>query len=85
MEMELLSELGLSPAEVLVAATSSAARALGLEQQIGTVASGMIADLIVLRSNPLLDIRNARDAQLIIKGGRLYSPDDLIKQVRGGR
>lgn len=85
MEMELLSELGLSPAEVLVAATSSAARALELEQQIGTVESGMIADLIVLRSNPLLDIRNARDAQLIIKGGRLYSPDDLIKQVRGGR
>ncbi len=52
-ELELLAEVGLKPADVLRAATLNAARALGMEGQIGTLAPGAWADLAVLEENPL--------------------------------
>ena len=52
-ELALLAEAGLSPAEVIRAATAGGARILGLEKQIGTVVPGMAACLIGVRGNPL--------------------------------
>jgi imidazolonepropionase-like amidohydrolase len=46
---------GLTPAEVLTAATSTAAQALDLDEHIGTVASGKLADLIIVDGDPLAD------------------------------
>jgi imidazolonepropionase-like amidohydrolase len=55
LEIQRMVHHGLTPAEVLVAATSTAAQALDLEEYIGTVASGKIADLIVVDGDPLVD------------------------------
>ena len=72
-ELELLVTLaGLSPAEALESATRDAAAALGAGSTRGTVEVGKLADLVVLRSDPLLDIRNTRSIQLVMKRGRVY-------------
>jgi imidazolonepropionase-like amidohydrolase len=70
LEMELMVEGGLTPREVLLAATVGGARLLGLSREVGTIEPGKRADLVVLRSDPLTDIRNARDVVWTIKGGR---------------
>lgn len=69
MEMELLQNAGLTPAEVIVAATFGGAVALGVQDERGTVEPGKLADLVILTANPLTDIRNARAVDWVIKGG----------------
>ncbi len=71
--MELMVEGGLTPREVLVAATVGGAQLLGLSREVGTVEAGKRADLVVLRSDPLTDIRNTRDVEWTIKGGRPFA------------
>jgi imidazolonepropionase-like amidohydrolase len=64
-------QLGLTPAQAIVAATSRPAEALGLED-VGTLAEGKNADFIVLNANPLDDIRNTRQiADVYLHGARL--------------
>ena len=71
-ELELLVTLaGLSPAEALESATRDAAAVLGAQRIRGTIEVGKLADLVVLRSDPLLDIRNTRSIQLVMKRGRV--------------
>ena len=68
-EMELLVEAGMTPAQVLVAATSRAAEFLSLKD-LGTLAPGKIADFLVLDANPLDDIRNTRSIASLYMQGR---------------
>ena len=69
-EMEILvSQVGFSPLEAIVSATAVGARALGLEDILGTIAVGKQADLVVLRSDPTVDIRNTRDIAFVVKRG----------------
>jgi imidazolonepropionase-like amidohydrolase len=82
MEMELLVEAGLTPAEVIVAATYNGARVLRLENEIGSVEVGKLADFVLLRSDPTVDIRNARDTEIVVKGGRPYSVSELRKPTQ---
>ena len=77
-EMELMAEAGLTPAEVLTAASAGGARVLGLEGEVGTIVVGKRADLVVLRSNPLTDIRNARDVEWTIKGGQRFQGGERV-------
>ena len=72
-ELELLVESGLSPREALAAATIEPAKFLGLESEMGTVAPGMKADLVLLSGNPLENIRNTRTIVEVIAGGRILS------------
>jgi cytosine/adenosine deaminase-related metal-dependent hydrolase len=69
--MELMVEGGRTPAEVLTAATAGGARLLGLLGNVGTIGPGKRADLLVRRANPLIDVRNVRDVEWILKGGHL--------------
>jgi imidazolonepropionase-like amidohydrolase len=78
LEMEFLEEAGLTPAEVLVAATYGGALALGMEDEIGTVEAGKLADMVVLRANPLMNVRNARQIEWVIKGGVVFAPSELL-------
>ena len=72
-ELELLVALaGLSPAEALESATRDAAVVLGAGSVRGTVEVGKLADLVVLRSDPLLDIGHTRSIHLVVKRGRVY-------------
>jgi len=71
MELEELVTAGLSPAEAIRAATSSAARIIGVERDLGTIEPGKLADLVILDANPLTDIRNTRRIAAVIQGGRV--------------
>ncbi|MBI1723178.1 MAG: amidohydrolase family protein [Gemmatimonadetes bacterium] len=73
-EMEAMQQAGLTPFEVLVAATLGSARAMGRERDLGTVEAGKIADLVVLGSDPLADIGSLRDLRYVMRGGALTVP-----------
>ncbi len=68
-EMELLQDAGLAPMDVLVAATKIGARAMGREEELGTVEEGKFADLVLLDADPTQDIANARRVRWVMKGG----------------
>ena len=69
MEMEMMVQAGMTPTQVLVAATGAAARASALDH-VGTIAAGKAADLLVLRADPRQDIRNTRQIHSVWIGGR---------------
>jgi imidazolonepropionase-like amidohydrolase len=69
--LELLHRAGLSTMDVIVAATSAAARAMGLEHQIGTLRPGMAADLIYVEGDPLARVEALRDVTAVVQDGRL--------------
>jgi len=74
-EIELLVERGMSNAQAIQAATSWAAECVGLDKDIGTVAPGKLADLLVLDGDPLRDISVLRDQsrfKLVLKGGEAF-------------
>jgi imidazolonepropionase-like amidohydrolase len=65
LELQMMTEGGLTPMQVLVAATGEAARCMGLDVDLGTIAPGKRADLVVLQANPLTDIRNTRTIESV--------------------
>jgi len=69
-EMELMVESGLTPMQVITSASKTAAEALGIEKDFGTLAKGKAADLVVLNSDPLDDILNTRDIHSVYLAGR---------------
>ncbi|MCY3886645.1 MAG: amidohydrolase family protein [Chloroflexi bacterium] len=66
-----LGAIGCSPMEAIQAATSNAARAMGLEEQIGSVRPGRRADLVVLSEDPLDDLSATRSIRYVFKDGRV--------------
>lgn len=68
-ELELMVEYGMPTADALVAATSGNARILGLENEVGSFRSGLLADLIAVDGNPLEDISALRQVRFVMKGG----------------
>jgi imidazolonepropionase-like amidohydrolase len=86
-EMELLREAGFHPLEIIRAATLNGAEALGVDSEIGTVAPGKLADLVVVEENPLENlkvlygtgaIKLTEDNQVIRVGGVKYTIKDGI-------
>ena len=77
-EFALMKEAGLTPTQILAAATTGAARAFGVEAKIGSIEPGSFADLVVLRSNPIADIANASDVESVMKGGVLYAAKTIL-------
>lgn len=84
-ELALLESAGLSHGEVLRMATSNGARALGIDRDVGTVAVGKRADLVVLDGDPLADIANTRRIRYVVLGGAIYHPAELLRDHRRAR
>lgn len=82
LELEDLVAAGLTPLEAIATATGVAAQVLGAENEIGTVAVGRHADLILLDGDPLEDIRNTSKIWKVIQGGRIVDRDALIQRAR---
>jgi len=61
-------------------ATEEAAAAVGADE-LGTVAPGKIADIVLLNADPLADIHNTEAIWRVIKGGWLFDPDKLAVQA----
>jgi imidazolonepropionase-like amidohydrolase len=71
-ELELLISYGMKPAEALRSATSVAAKALHLQDQVGTMKRGLLADLIAVEGDPTVDVSALRKVRLVMKEGTLY-------------
>ncbi len=76
-ELWMFEQGGMSPHEALRSATLHGAKYLGMDHSLGSLQVGMLADLIVLRSNPLDDIRNSEDIGYVMKNGRLYDAETM--------
>ena len=81
-EMALMQEAGLTPLQVLRAATFVGARAAHREQSTGTIAPGKTADLVLLRADPTVDINNLSQIDRVFKSGEPFDPDQLIASIR---
>jgi len=79
-EMELLVEAGLSPSEVIVAATLENARFFRAEDRLGSVERGKLADLLIVEGDPLADIRAMRNVKRVMLGGRWVSTGEGAKE-----
>ncbi len=73
----LVTQVGMTPAQAIIAATRDAAAATGLIAEIGTIEEGKHADLLVLDANPLSDISNIRKLVSIIHDGMVIDPATL--------
>jgi len=78
-EMWMLAQGGATPLQALRAGTLGGARALGLDQDLGSLQVGKLADLVVLDANPLESIRNTTSIRYTLANGRLY--DDRMNEV----
>jgi imidazolonepropionase-like amidohydrolase len=78
-----VSDAGQRPMDAIVSATSRAAEALGLDDQIGTAAPGFVADLVAVEGNPLENIEAIRNIRWVMKGGEVYRNE--VEPVTPGR
>jgi hypothetical protein len=75
-ELALLVEAGLSPMEALHAATGGPAEFLGISKDEGTVEAGKVANLVLLAADPLQDIRNVGQVEMVVVRGRLIDAQE---------
>jgi hypothetical protein len=81
-ELRTLVSAGLTPAQALAAATVDPARAFGMESQLGVIEAGMLADMVLLDADPLLDIRNTQRISAVMADGRLFSEPERSAALR---
>ena len=82
-ELQVFVKAGIPAAAALKFATINAARALGMDDDLGTIEAGKIADLVILEGNPLEDIRNTRHVRTVFKDGVSYDARELLASVKG--
>jgi imidazolonepropionase-like amidohydrolase len=80
-ELEIYVDAGFTPLEAIQAATAVPARVMRRERDLGTVAPGKLADLILVDGDPLTDIRTLRRVTSVVIGGRVYDTAALWRSV----
>jgi len=80
-EFQLMKQAGLTPMQILQCTTANAATLFGGDTgaHIGKIENGYFADLVILDSNPLDDIKNATDIETVIKNGVVYPADSILR------
>jgi len=82
-ELELLAEAGIAPLEILRIATYNGAVFLGKSDELGSVETGKLADLVLLSKDPTADINNAKSIVFVMKNGKLIDESQL--PLAGGK
>ncbi|MGM8216812.1 amidohydrolase family protein [Bacillaceae bacterium W0354] len=77
-ELEIFVEIGFTALEALQAATVSAAKSINLDE-IGSIQEGKMADLVILNGNPLDNIKHTQDIEMIVKGGKVYNQEEILR------
>jgi imidazolonepropionase-like amidohydrolase len=80
-ELELDAQAGIPPAEVLKLATLGAARIMKRDAELGSIAPGKFADLVLINGNPATSISDVRKTALVMKDGILYHPAELYAEL----
>ncbi len=81
-ELQLLvKDVGLTPMEAIVSATRYPAEFFGIQNTLGTIEKGKLADLVLLDANPLADISNTRKINAVVVNGRLFVKESLEKML----
>jgi Tol biopolymer transport system component len=81
MELEQLVAAGLPPLAAIHAGTGGAARILGADQDLGTIAEGKWADIVILDADPLADIRNTRRIWQVVHDGRIVDRAAILERA----
>jgi imidazolonepropionase-like amidohydrolase len=82
-EVELLVEAGFTPLEAIHIATENGAQYLGRQDQIGTLAAGKYADMVLIKGDPSKNIGEIENVETVFKDGTGYDSRKLIDSVRG--
>lgn len=82
-EVELLVEAGFAPVEAIKIASYNGAKFLGRDSQIGSVAVGKSADLVIVKGNPAANIFDIENVEMVFKDGIGYDSAKLIRSVQG--
>jgi imidazolonepropionase-like amidohydrolase len=82
-EIELLVEAGFSPVEAIKIATLNGAVYLGRQDQIGSIAAGKNADLVVVKGDPSTKISDVENVEIVFKDGIGYDSQKLLESVKG--
>ena len=80
-EMRLMADAGLTPLQILRSATTNGAKAMHRDD-LGAIAPGKLADLVLLEADPLAKVGNLAHAVTVIKNGVVYEPKALIEGIR---
>jgi len=80
---ELLIEAGFSPVEAIQIMSFNGAKILGVDKQLGTITPGKLADLVVIRGNPIAQNADIRQVTTVFKDGVGYDSAKLIDSVKG--
>jgi imidazolonepropionase-like amidohydrolase len=82
-EVELLVEAGFTPLEAIHIATANGAEFLGEQNEIGTIAPGRAADIVVINGDPSANIKDIENVEIVFKDGVGYDSAKLIESVKG--
>lgn len=72
-EMEMMVDYGMAPVQVLSAATSVNADVFGISNKVGRIKAGLLADLLVVKGNPIINMKQLREVILVMKEGMIYT------------
>jgi hypothetical protein len=79
-ELRAFVQGGMTPLQALRVGSLYPAQTLGLDQDLGSLEPGKLADFVVLEKNPLENIENSTSIALVVKNGTAYTPDDLARR-----
>jgi imidazolonepropionase-like amidohydrolase len=80
-ELELEAQAGIPPSQVLQNATLRSARIMSLDKDLGSIAPGKLADVVLVDGNPAANISDVRKTVLVVKDGVVYKPGELYSEL----
>ena len=79
-ELELMQQIGMTPAQVLSRATLEMARYTGQDQRLGSIAKGKLADFFLIPGDPTKSLKAIKTIAMVVKDGTFYYPDEVYPE-----
>ena len=78
-ELQAMKSAGMNTWQILQSSTINGARAVGQQKEWGSIAVNKLANMVLLNADPLVDIENWKEIDLVINKGKLFRPDTVVK------
>ena len=82
-ELDAFARNGIPTADVLLIGTINGAKALNIEKDYGSIEKGKVADIFVVKGNPIEKIRNTRNVEYVMRAGKIHKTSALLDSVKG--